>query len=126
MEVMRPQIVSQVLQLVRHAASLVTDAKSFGQDIVRLAKLEAELARDSLVSIGALSSGVVLLLATGWILLVLSLVMWLADRWLSLPASLLLIGLAMVVCAVPLVFAIKRHAEHLSFKATRRQLGGKP
>ena len=55
--------------------------------------LEAKLAKASLISIGVLSGAVGMLLFTGWILVVMSLVAWLAEEWLSLPVSLLVVGL---------------------------------
>ncbi len=120
---MRLPITAQALQLIRHAASLFTNVRDFGRDIAELAKLEAKLAKVSLVSIALLSVGATLLLLTGWMLLILSLVAWLAEDRLSLPVSLLLVGLVLTAGAVPLIFMIKRHSGNLDFKATRRHLG---
>ena len=120
---MRLQITAQALQLIRHASSLLAYVRKYGRDIAELVKLEAKLAMASIVSIALLSVGALLLLLTGWILLVLSLVAWLSEEWLSLPVSLLIVGLVVTAAAVPLIFMIKRHSENLDFKATRRQLG---
>jgi hypothetical protein len=119
----RLQITAQVLQLIQHASSLWASVRDFGRDMMELAKLEAKLAIGSAVSIALLGVAVMLLLFTGWILLISSLVAWLAEDWLSLPRALLLVGLVIVAAAVPLILMIKRHAGNLDFKATRRQLG---
>ncbi len=102
----------------RRCSSLLTEVRDFARDIAELAKLEARLAKASIVSLTVLSGIVALLLFKGWILIVLSLVAWLADDWLSLPVSLLVVGLAIAAGAVPLIFMIKLHSEKLSFKAT--------
>ena len=115
---------AQALQLFRHASALLATARDFSRDIVELAKLEATLALQSLVSIAILSVVATVFLATAWVLLVLSLVAWLADQWLSLHLSLLVVGLAIVVAALPVLLMIKGRAGNLAFKATRRQLGG--
>lgn len=120
---MRLPMPAQALQLIRHASSLFTNVRDYGRDIVELAKLEAQLAKASLVSIALLSVGAALLLFTGWILLILGLVAWLAEDRLSLPESLLVVGLVLAAIALPLIIMIKRHSVNLAFKATRRQLG---
>jgi uncharacterized membrane protein YqjE len=120
---MRLQITAQALQFIRHASSLLAYVRKYGRDIAELVKLEAKLAMASIVSIALLSVGAVLLLFTGWILLISSLVAWLAEDWLSLPVALLVVGLVVIAAAVPLIFMIKRHSKNLDFKATRRQLG---
>jgi len=115
---------AQALQLIRHASTLLASASHFSRDVVELVKLEARLAIQSLVSIAILSVVATLFLATAWILLVLSLVAWLADTWLSLHLSLLVVGLAIVAATLPVLLIIKGRAGNLAFKATRRQLGG--
>ena len=115
---------TQALQLIRHASTLLANARDFSRDVVELVKLEARLAVQSLVSIAILSVVATLFLATAWILLVLSLVAWLADTWLSLHLSLLVVGLAIVAATLPVLLMIKGRAGNLAFKATRRQLGG--
>jgi uncharacterized membrane protein YqjE len=118
----RLPVTAQALQLLRHATSLLTDVREFARHFMELAVLEARLAKASLISIGVLSGAVALLLFTGWILVILGVVAWLAEEWLSLPVSLLVVGLIVAAGAAPLVFMIKRHAGNLDFKATRRQL----
>jgi uncharacterized membrane protein YqjE len=118
----RLPITAQAVQLFRHASSLLTDARDFGRHFVELAVLEAKLAKASLISIGVLSGAVGILLFTGWLLIILSVVAWLAEEWFSLPVSLLLVGLIVAAGAAPLIFMIKRHAGNLNFEATRRQL----
>jgi membrane protein required for beta-lactamase induction len=118
---MRLPITAQALQLIRHASSLLTDVRDLGRDFVELATLEAKLAKASLISIGVLSGAVALLLFTGWILIIFSAVAWLAEDWLSLPVSLLVVGLTIAAGAVPLFLMIKRHSGNLDFKATRRR-----
>jgi membrane protein required for beta-lactamase induction len=122
---MRLPTTAQALQLIRHASSLLTDVRNLGRGFVELATLEAKLAKASLISIGILSGAVALLLFTGWILIILSAVAWLAEDWLSLPVSLLVVGLTIAAGAAPLFLMIKRHSGNLDFKATRRQLRGR-
>ena len=121
---MRLLVTAQALQIIRRASSLLSNARDFSRDVVELVKLEAKLAIESLVSIAILSVVAILFLATAWILLVLSLVAWLADAWLSLHVSLLVVGLAIVAAVLPVLLVIKGRAGNLAFKATRRQLGG--
>ena len=121
---MRLLVTAQALQIIRRASSLLANARDFSRDVVELVKLEARLAIESLVSIAILSVVAILFLATAWILLVLSLVAWLADTWLSLHVSLLVVGVAIVAAALPVLLMIKGRAGNLAFKATRRQLGG--
>jgi hypothetical protein len=121
---MRLPIPAQALQLFRHTSSLLNDVRDLGRDFMELAVLEAKLAKASLISIGVLSGAVAILLFTGWILIILSVVAWLAEEWLSLPVSMLIVGLVTAAGAVPLVLMIKRHSGNLSFAATRRQLRG--
>ena len=121
---MRLPVTPQALQMLRHALSLLTDVRDFGRDFLELATLEAKLAKASIISIGVFSGAVALLLSTGWILIILSVVAWLADDWLSLPVALLVVGLVIAAAAIPLVLMIKRESGNLNFKATRRQLRG--
>jgi hypothetical protein len=121
---MRLLATTQALQIIRRASSLLANARNFSRDVVELVKLEAKLAIESLVSIAILSVVAIVFLATAWILLVLSLVAWLADTWLSLHVSLLVVGLAIVAATLPVLLMIKGRAGNLAFKATRRQLGG--
>jgi hypothetical protein len=121
---MRLLATTQGLQIIRRASSLLANARNFSRDVVELVKLEAKLAIESLVSIAILSVVAIVFLATAWILLVLSLVAWLAETWLSLHGSLLVVGLAIVAATLPVLLMIKGRAGNLAFKATRRQLGG--
>jgi hypothetical protein len=121
---MRLLVTAQALQIIRRASSLLANARDFSRDVVELVKLEAKLAIESLISIAILSVVAILFLATAWILLVLGLVAWLADEWLSLHVSLLVVGLAIVAAALPVLLMIKARAGNLAFKATSRQLGG--
>jgi uncharacterized membrane protein YqjE len=121
---MRLLVTAQALQIIRRASSLLANARDFSRDVVELVKLEAKLAIESLISIAILSVVAALFFGTAWILLVLGLVAWLADEWLSLHVSLLVVGLAIVAAALPVLLMIKARAGNLAFKATRRQLGG--
>jgi ABC-type multidrug transport system fused ATPase/permease subunit len=121
---MRLLVGAQALQVIRHASSLLANARDFSRDVVELVKLEATLAMESLVSIALLSIVAALFLFTAWILLILSLVTWLAEDWLSMHVSLLVVGLVIIAGALPILFMIKGRAGNLAFKATRRQLGG--
>jgi TRAP-type uncharacterized transport system fused permease subunit len=120
---MRLKITTQVLQLIRHASSLFAHAHDFGRDFAELVKLEAKLAVGSAISMALLGVVVLLLLFTGWILLISSLVARLAEDWRNLPGALLVVGLISIAAALPLIFMIKQQSGNLGFKATRRQLG---
>jgi uncharacterized membrane protein YqjE len=122
---MQLQIAAQTLQFIRRVSSLWINARDLGRDIAELAKLEAKLAVASIISMALLSAAAALLFFTGWILLISSLVAWLAEDLLSLPVSLLLVGLLATIGAVPLVFMARQRSGDLHFKATRRQLGGR-
>jgi hypothetical protein len=121
---MRLLVTAQALQIIRRASSLLANARDFSRDVVELVKLEAKLAIESLISIAILSVVAALFFGTAWILLVLGLVAWLADEWLSLHVSLLVVGLAIVAAALPVLLMIKARTGNLAFKATSRQLGG--
>jgi uncharacterized membrane protein YqjE len=111
------------LRVVQHARSFAQHARDLSHDLVELVKLEASLALTSTVSIALFASVTLVLALTAWILLVSALVAWIADNWLSLPITLLLVALVMVVGAVPCVVLIKKRTGDLGFEATRRQLG---
>ena len=121
---MRLLVTAQALQIIRRASSVLANARDFSRDVVELVKLEAKLAIESLVSIAILSVVAILFLATAWILLVLSLVAWLADAWLTCMYRFSWWGSPIVAAALPVLFMIKGRAGNLAFKATRRQLGG--
>ena len=121
---MQPKIAAQTLRLVQSARSFLTEVRSLRHDMVQLAKLEMQLAASSAVTIGIFSVVTLLLAMTGWILLVGALVAWIAEAWLSLPLTLLLVVLVMLAGAVPCVLLIRSRTGDLAFRATRRQLGG--
>lgn len=113
----------QTFRVLRRTKSLVANVRALGRDILQLASLEAKLAVASAVSIGIFSVVALLLVCTAWILLVGALIAWIAANWLSLQATLLIVGLAMLVGAVPCALIIRKRAGNLSFRATRRELG---
>ncbi len=98
--------------------------RDLGRDTVELAKLEASLAVASAVSIAIFSVIALVLGVTAWILVISALVAFIADNWLSLPAALLIVALAMLAGAVPCVLAVRGRTGDLTFQATRRQLRG--
>ena len=113
---------TRTVRLVQNTRSFFSNARGAGRDIVELAKLEAQLAASSAVSVALFSAIALILAFTGWILLVGAAVAWIADNWLSLPLALLIIALVMLVGMVPFVVLITRRASDLSSSATRRQL----
>ena len=119
---MSVRIGMETLRVVRHAKSFAANARDLSRDLWELVKLEANLALTSTVSIALFASVTLLLALTAWILLVSALVAWIADNWLSLPVTLLLVALVMVAGTVPCVVLIKKRTGDLSFEATRRQL----
>ena len=112
----------ETLRVVQHAKAFAVNARDFSRDLVELVKLEANLALTSAVSIALFGSVTLLLALTAWILLVSALVAWIADNWLSLPISLLVVAIVMLAAVVPCVVLIKQRTGDLGFKSTRRQL----
>lgn len=112
----------ETLRVVQHAKSFAINARDLSRDLVELVKLETNLALTSMVSVALFGSVTLLLALTAWILLVSALVAWIADNWLSLPLTLLVVALVMIAAAVPCVVLIKSRTADLSFKSTRRQL----
>ena len=66
--------------------------RAFGRDLYELVRLEANLAASAAVTLAGLGVAMLILLATGWLLLVFSLVAWIADSWLGISAALLSVG----------------------------------
>jgi hypothetical protein len=87
------QLPSRTLRLFRAGMSLLRIVRSLGRDLYTLAALEARLAMSTAGAIAGLGMGFLALVATGWVFLVLALVAWIADRWMSLAGSLLAAGL---------------------------------
>jgi uncharacterized membrane protein YqjE len=112
----------ETLRVVQHAKSFAINARDLSRDLVELVKLEANLALTSMVSVALFASVTLLLALTAWILLVTAVVAWIADNWLSLPLTLLVVAIVMLAAAVPCVVLIKSRTGDLSFKSTRRQL----
>jgi len=112
----------ETLRVVQRAKAFAVNARDFSRDLVELVKLEANLALTSAVSIALFGSVTLLLALTAWILLVSALVAWIADNWLSLPVSLLVVAIVMLAAVVPCVVLIKQRTGDLGFKSTRRQL----
>jgi O-antigen/teichoic acid export membrane protein len=113
---------ARIFRLVERALALAGLLRRVVRDTWSLAKLEAESARTSLVSVAILGFAAALLAVTAWSLLVFGLVTWIADRWLDLPLTLLLVALVMIGGVVSIAMAIKRQVQNLKFTATRRQL----
>jgi len=119
---MSVRIGMETLRVVQHAKAFAVNARDFSRDLVELVKLETNLALTSAVSIALFASVTLLLALTAWILLVSALVAWIADNWLSLPVSLLVVAIVMLAAVVPCVVLIKQRTGDLGFKSTRRQL----
>jgi hypothetical protein len=113
---------ARVVSLVRSGTSLVRIVRALGRDLYELVRLEASLAASAAITLAGLGAGVLILVATGWLLLVLSLVAWIADRWLGISAALLAVGILMLVIAAPMAFIAMRLSRRLAFPETRRRL----
>jgi uncharacterized membrane protein YqjE len=111
----------RLIQLVR---SIATDLRDLTRNVFELARLEAQIAKASALSIAVFLVIALLFLFTGWILLISALVAWIADNWLALPVTLLLVGIAALAAASLFAMLIKGRVGNLTFKATRQQLGG--
>ena len=112
----------RVAKLVRSGQSLVRVAQALGRDLYDLAKLEARLAASAAAMIAGLGVGTLVLGLTAWLLIVLSLVAWIANTFLSLPAALLSVGVLMLMLAAPMAFMATRLSRRLGFPETRRRL----
>jgi uncharacterized membrane protein YqjE len=112
----------ETLRVVQHAKSFAMNARELSRDLVELVKLETNLALTSTVSIALFATITLILALTAWILLVSALVAWIADNWLSLPVTLLIVAIVVLAGAVPFIALIMKRTGDLSFKATRRQL----
>lgn len=121
---MRVQIGTQAVRLVQRAKSFVTDVRDLTRDTLELVRLEAKLAVASAVSIAIFSVIALVLGVTGWILVISAIVAFIADNWLSLPATLLIVALVMLAAAVPCVLTVRGRTGDLTFQATRRHLRG--
>ena len=111
----------RLIQLVR---SIAIDLRDLSRNVFELVRLEAQIAKASALSIAVFSVIALLFLLTGWILLISALVAWIADNWLTLPVTLLLVGIAALAAATLFAMLIKGRVGNLTFKATRQQLGG--
>ena len=116
------ELPGRVLNLVRSGQSLVRVAQALGRDLYGFAKLEASLAASAAAMLAGLSRGILVLVSTPWLLLVLSLVAWIADTVLSVPAALLSVGVLMLAIAAPMAFTATRLARRMGFPETRRRL----
>jgi pheromone shutdown protein TraB len=116
------QLPNRAMQLMRATTSLVRVARALGRDLYELAKLEARLALSAAATVAGLGVAVLFLAATAWLLLVGSLVTWMADRWLSLPVALLVTGVALVVVAIAVGFIAARVSRRMGFPETRRRI----
>ncbi|MEO8741170.1 MAG: phage holin family protein [Casimicrobiaceae bacterium] len=116
------QLPARIRRVVRSGRSLLALGRAFGSDIYALACLEARRAVSAGMAVAGLGAASATLIATAWILLVLSLVAWLADRWQSWPAALLVVATALIVIAVPLAVGAARMTRRMTFPETRRRV----
>jgi len=113
---------ARAVNLVRSGASLLRLVQALGRALYELVRLEANLAASAAATLAGLGAGILVLVATGWLLLVLALAAWIADRWLSLPAALLSVGILMLLVAAPMGVIAMRLSRRLAFPETRRRL----
>jgi uncharacterized membrane protein YqjE len=113
---------TRALRMMQVTRSVVADVRDFRRNTFRLARLDAELAATSVISVVVLSVIGLLLALTGWALLMSALVAWIADNWLSLPAALLVVALIVLAAAISCVLFVKMRARNVAFEATRRQI----
>jgi hypothetical protein len=116
------QMPSVAIRLVRNARTLIRVGRALGSDLYDLVRLEARLAASAAAGVAALGAAAATLVGTAWILLILALVAWIADKWLSWPVALLVVGVGLIVVAVPLVLRARRLTQHMAFVETRRRL----
>jgi len=115
---------TQALRVIQVTRSAISDVRALRRNTFDLMRLEAELASASAILIGLFAVLALVFVVTGWALLVSALVVFIADNWLSLPATLLIVALLVLAAAVPCVILIKARAANVAFEATRRQMGG--
>jgi uncharacterized membrane protein YqjE len=111
---------SAALQSVYHEISLLV------HDHLRLAALEARRAVRDLVVMISLGIVAALLLVTGWLALVASVVAWAVDQGASWPVALLVAALVSVAAAVGAAFWIKHLGSRVMFALSLRWLHPKP
>ena len=111
---------SAALQSVYHEVRLLV------HDHLRLAALEARRAVRDLVVMIALGIVAALLLITGWLALVASLVAWAVDHGASWPAALFVAALVSVAAAVGAALWIKHLGSRVMFALTLRWLHPEP
>jgi hypothetical protein len=116
------RVEARAFRLMERALALANLLRRVARDTWLLAKLEAGRARASLVTVAILGLAMALLAITAWVLLVIGLVTWIADRWLDLPLTLFLMALVMIGGVASIMMAIKRQVRNIKFTATRRQL----
>jgi hypothetical protein len=117
---------TQALRMIQVTRSAVADVRDLRRNTISLMRLDAQLAASSVITIAIFCALALLFALTAWALLVSSLVAWIADNWLSFPATLLVVALVVLAAAVPFVMLVRARAENLTFEATRRQMGGAP
>ena len=113
---------ARVVHLVRSGTALLRVVRALGRDLYELVRLEAHLAASAAVTLAGLGAAMLILLATGWFLLVLSLVAWIADSWLGISAALLSVGMLVLLIAAPMGFIAMRLSRRLAFPETHRRL----
>ena len=114
---------TQALRVIQMTRSAVADARDLRRNAFGLLRLDAELAAASGAPVAVLSAAALLFILTGWALIVSALVALIADNWLSLPATLLVVALIVLAAVVPCAMLIRSRARDLTFEASRRQLG---
>ena len=113
---------TQALRVIQMTRSAVADVRDLRRNAFGLLRLDAELAAASGNSVAILSVATLLFILTGWALIVSALVAFIADQWLSLPATLFVVALVVLAAAIPCAIFIHSRARDLTFEATRRQL----
>lgn len=107
---------------LRKGAALLHTFRSFMDDFLALAALEARLAGLSIAAMLGLGLAVGLLFVTAWLLLVAGGTLWLVDLGVGWGPALLVTALANVLMGIVLVVLIVNLSRNVLFKATRRQL----
>jgi len=106
--------------------SIYHEVRLLVHDHLRLAALEARRAVRDLVVMIALGIMTALLLVTGWLALVASVVAWAVDQGASWPAALFVAALVSVAAAVGAALWIKHLGSRVMFALTLRWLRTTP
>lgn len=109
------------MQIIKILYEVFFLLKSFARDLFILIKLEAELARRSLIRICVLSVIALILVTTLWVSLMFLLILWLSSFGSWFIAFLSIVGLNLLLL-LGICFIVWRLTHSLMFENSRKQI----